>query len=353
MEPVDREETVGRWRMDWAGDLPARTPEDQARLLRDVHRAIVELQEAARGSQPPERALHAHGIFATEGATLRVRGEIPPTLRLGPFVPGATWPALVRLSSAYPRAQSEEAADQRGLAVRITEGDRRLDLLGTTGEAHHASDAEAMVVSLRAAAVAARGRTGAQIRALAEILHHLGIADGLRMVRTIGKARDAGSSLAGLTFFSRAPFQLGNHAVRYRLAPPPGADPACHGSGRDALLRDLLLRLREGPIRWTLELQGYLDPRRTPMKDHRIPWDSPWLPVADLELARAELTPASARAQTVRLSERVAFRPDPEWDDALGPVLHPLGDLNIIRDVAYGAGSEGRSTSGGCPVMRS
>jgi hypothetical protein len=89
------------------------------------------------------------------------------------------------------------------------------------------------------------------------------------------------------------------------------------------------------------------------MKDHRIPWDSPWLPMADLELAPVEITPASARAQTVRHSGRTAFHPDPDWHDALGPVLHPLGDLNIIRDVAYGASTEGRSTFGGCPMMRS
>lgn len=168
------------------------------------------------------------------------------------------------------------------------------------------------------------------------------------MVRTIAKARDEGTSLAGLTFFSRAPFQLGNHAVRYRLTPEPGVDPALHGVGPDALLKDLLHRLRVGPIRWTLELQGYLDSSRTPMKDHRIPWDSPWLPVADLEFSPVELTPASARAETVRHSEGAAFRPDPDWGDPQGPVLHPLGDLNRLRAVAYAASAEGRSTPTGC-----
>ena len=126
MTGIDSEEWDGvirSWSLDWARDLPIRTQEEEATLLRDVRLASLELQEATRGDQRPGRALHAHGILATDRATLRIRGEVPQALRLGPFIPGASWPALVRFSNGLPthsirrgpRSARARRADHRGL----------------------------------------------------------------------------------------------------------------------------------------------------------------------------------------------------------------------------------------------
>jgi len=335
---------VGAWSLDWLQALPVRTPQEEARLLEEVRSAIVELQEAARAGGAPDRALHPHGIHATRSAHLTMASDLPEAIRLGPFQPDTTWPVLVRLSSAYPRVQPEETPDQRGLGVRLVNGDRRLDLLATTGEAHHASDAWAMIASLRAAAAAARGGAAGRAGALARLVRRLGLPDGLRMLRTVSRAREAGVSLAGMTFYSRAPFQLGVFAVRYRFAPAAGVDPVLHGHGDDALLQDLLGRIRKEPVRWTLELQGFLDPVRTPMDDHRIRWESPWLSVGELVLEPVELEVSAARAMTEALSREADFRAEPDWPDPHGAVLAPLGDLNRLRAVAYGASSAGRGS---------
>ena len=67
----------------------------------------------------------------------------------------------------------------------------------------------------------------------------------------------------------RAPFQLGPYAVRYRFTPVADLDATVHGEGADALRDDLLGRLAKGPVRWDFAIQGFLDPARTPMDDHR------------------------------------------------------------------------------------
>jgi hypothetical protein len=171
------------------------------------------------------------------------------------------------------------------------------------------------------------GRVGA----LAILVRAIGPRDGLRMVRTVSRAAQAGVSLAALTFYSRAPFQLGPFAVRYRFAPLGVADAAVRGTGPDALSVDLGRRLEEGPLRWSFELQGYRDPASTPMDDHRVAWRSAWLPVATLTLRGARTPPAP-----------LALRATPSWSGANSAVLEPLGDLNMLRAAAYEVSQVGR-----------
>jgi hypothetical protein len=133
-----------------------------------------------------------------------------------------------------------------------------------------------------------------------------------------------------MTFYSRAPFQLGSFAVRYRFAPVGPLDQAVRGTGPDALTRDLELRLQQGPISWSFDLQGFLDADRTPMADHRIAWRSPWLPIARLTLgaSRVPLDSLALRAGSVRSGDIA--------------VLEPLGELNLLRNAAYEVSQAGR-----------
>jgi len=188
-----------------------------------------------------------------------------------------------------------------------------------------------MIASLDAAASAARGGVAGRIRALATLIGALGVGDALRLTRTVSHAAGRGVSLAAMEFYSRAPFQLGERAVRYRFAPQRDIDSAVRGTGPNALSDDFRLRLTEGPVRWSFELQGYLDPVRTPMDDHRIPWQSPWLPVAWLTVTETSTAPVP-----------MALRAAPSWPASNGPALEPLGDLNLLRGAAYEVSQRGR-----------
>lgn len=322
---------VASWSHDWRAAMPVRTPEERAALVSEARRVVSALQEAARDGGRPGHALHRKTIAESADATFDIARDVPAALQVGPFTPGASWPATVRLSSAFPLARSDEVPDQRGLGVRIADGGRRLDLLATTGEAHHARDARAMIASLGAAASAARGGVSGRIGALVTLVRAIGPRDGLRLVRTVSRAAQAGVSLAALTFYSRAPFQLGAFAVRYRFAPSGQVGATVRGAGADALAADLGQRLADGPLCWSFELQGYRDPASTPMDDHRVAWRSDWLPIATLTLR--SLTTHSAR---------FALRATPAWPGATDPVLEPLGDLNMVRGAAYEASQTGR-----------
>jgi hypothetical protein len=189
-----------------------------------------------------------------------------------------------------------------------------------------------MLASLGAAATAARGGVTGRVGAVIVLVRAIGVRDGLRMARTILRAAEAGVSLAALTFYSRAPFQLGPFAVRYRFAPLGGIHAGVRGAGPDALALDLRQRLDEGPLSWSFDLQGYLEPSSTPMDDHRVAWRSAWLPVARLSLRGADPSPTS-----------LALSATPSWSGATGAVLEPLGDLNLLRAVAYDTSQAGRA----------
>ncbi len=323
---------VAAWSRDWPQALPRRSPAEEAALVERARTTVVRLQEKARGGGAPGHALHRHAIFATPDAEVRIGDDLPAEIALGPFRRGATWQAAVRFSSAFPGSRPDTVPDQRGVGIRIVDGDRRLDLLATTGEAHHARDGGAMIASMEAAAAATTGGVRGKVGALITLVRRLGIRDGVRMTRTLLGAAESGVSLAALAFYSRAPFQLGDFAVRYRLrgvAPHAGV----RGAGDRCLTHDLAARLGEAPASWDLEFQGFLDPARTPMDDHRIRWDSPWITVGRLSVPRGT-APGPI--------DREAFRATPAWPDEGGPVLAPLGDLNLLRQAAYAASRGGR-----------
>jgi len=328
----DGDAIVASWGTDWRAALPVRSSTELAALYAEARRAVTVLQESARTDGRVGQALHRKGIFESAHAGLEISAAVPEILQIGPFTPGAVWPVSVRFSSSFALAQSDEVPDQRGLGVRLGDGERRVDLLATTGEAHHARDARAMLASLGATATAARGGVVGRIGAAVVLVRALGVRDGLRMVRTVLNAAQAGVSLAALPFYSRAPFQLGPFAVRYRFSPSGGVHAGVRGTGPDALALDLRQRLDEKPLSWSFDLQGYLDPHSTPMDDHRVAWRSAWLPVASLSLRGPDPSPTS-----------LALSATPSWSGASGAVLEPLGDLNLLRAVAYEVSQAGRS----------
>jgi hypothetical protein len=322
---------VATWGHDWRAALPVRSADEQAALIAEARKAVASLQAAARGEGAAGHALHRKSILESSNASFEALTTVPKAIQIGPFTPGAERPASLRLSSAFPAARRDDVPDQRGLAVRVSDGARRLDLLATTGESHHARDARAMIASLGAAASMASGGVSGKLGALVVLIRAIGVRDALRMVGTVSRAAQAGVSLAAHTYYSRAPFQLGDFAVRYRFAPLGGVPAALRGTGPEPLALDLQLRLEERSLTWSLDLQGYLDSERTPMDDHRVPWRSPWIPVARLTL-RGGRTPPPL----------LAFDPRPLWSAANGPVLEPLGDLNMLRGAAYELSQVGR-----------
>ena len=310
--------SLARWSTRWAEHLPILSLDDQERLLAEADATITALQRAAGLSG--KRALHAACPYATEDAELRIRADLPAALYHGLLQPGARYPAILRYSSASSKLQNEQAADQRGLAVRVLGSDgQRQDLLHTSSsEAHHARNAEAMLVSLRAAA-AGMGPFG-KLGALWTLAWGLGPSEALRIAKTLPTWADQGRSLASLSYFSRTPFRVGPYAIKTRLVPPEGVRPDAQELGAD-----VAARRAAGDVVYRWEAHGFTTPEETPLDDHRIPWGSPWVPLGELVLPQRTAPESAEMAARV---EAMSFGTHVRWD---ADSFQPLGDLNLIR----------------------
>src|SRR5262249_42870448 len=159
--------------------------------------------------------------------------------------------------------------DLRGIAVRLHLDDGGVqDFLMTDAPLSHARDARQFMVAAKALAHGSRALT------LLELLRGLGVAETARMLLALARGARVVASLTTEQYFSRGPFTLGPYAAKLRLQPEARVRPGCLAprgrSGDDFLREDLAERLREGPVRWDLQIQRYVDLQSTPLEDGTV-----------------------------------------------------------------------------------
>lgn len=143
------------------------------------------------------------------------------------------------------------------------------------------------------------------------------------------------SSLAAERYWSGHAYLLGNEsAMKFSVTPEPNLTPATNAPlhHRDYLRMDLLHRLKQAPIRFTLNVQPEISPKTTPIENTLIEWkesDSPSIPVAELEFTRES---ATIDNEALRFSPGHFIAPH-----------RPLGNLARGRLFTYAASQEGRS----------
>jgi hypothetical protein len=319
---------------NWRED-PA--PDEDDRFAKLAKR-FVALQglNAKRG---PGRALHRkhhHGYVAS----LEVFANVPDHARHGLFARAATYEALVRFSNGSHASQADAIDDVRGIAVKVlgVTGPKVLgeastqDFLAVLGSSTPFRTADEFVATVWAS----RSKPLAPFRLIGSL--------GFRRAVTILRQLVAGlkgprRSLTTRSFYSALPIQCGPYAARFAFVPQSVGDHTVP-SGRDFYADDLAARLREGPLRYDLAMQFFVDEGRTPIEDGSVDWAeavSPYTPVATLVIDRQDVTSARGKAITERI-ERLSFDP---WH-AL--VEHkPLGNLMRARRHAYFASTRGRS----------
>ncbi len=204
----------------------------------------------------------------------------------------------------------------------------------TTSERFMTKDAKGAIVG-----AAARGMgLGELVKGV--LRGRIGPIAAVQMVIAGKKVQSKDVSLAASTFWSRTPFQLGEYAVKLRLVPITPGETALGTNGEHELTQDLQERLAAGPVRYRLQVQGYRDPKTTPLNDAREAWDSPWATVGELTLPRPGKG-TGAEAAVDGLSYGIGNRWSPEAASLKG-----IGDINAIREAAYKASAEGRGVVG-------
>ncbi|MBK8011430.1 MAG: hypothetical protein IPK13_08770 [Deltaproteobacteria bacterium] len=357
-------EVISTWSKNWEEALPARGQSEMSALIDDAVASTRALQRKANvepGTSlcPVHRGFQAKGTYATTQAKFKVAANLPEALRVGPFAPGAEYRSIVRFSNASSTVQSDELADQRGIGFRLVGDNGQIqDITLTSGSGeNHARDAAEFVASIHAAQHLTKGGITGKAGAIASLATEIGPFDALKMVRASGEAKDQGLSLTANTFYSRAPFKLGDYAVKMRLAPVGVENPGLVGQGgSDALTQDFVERRQQGPVRFALQVQGFKDQEHTSMTDHRSEWQSPWITVGQLVFPRQpRASEAAARSVSSEVSSALAFTPFNQWDGENGEVLKPLGELNALRRDVYreSARESGRAgpATRGCPFL--
>ncbi len=318
---------------DWTEIYEGGSPETEKEIFRQLAQTMLAVQEANRqkaGAVQASRALHAKVIAAVSNAVLSIDENLPESLRVGHFQPGASLAAAVRFSNASGVPQPDGTPDMRGVAVRLDTGAGTFhDLLMTNFPVSHARNARQFV---EFASIASGDRT----QMMARLEQAFGQSEAKRLVEAIAKGMRPSRSIALERFWSRGAILWGSAPVRFNLIPDADAvdapfDIAARGEG---LREELAARLAERDVRYRLAIQHYKSELVTPIEDGAVEWTeiaSPSIEIATLRIPKQDIQGVDGRHQMSAI-DALAFNP---WN---APALfRPLGNLNRARRDVYGA----------------
>jgi hypothetical protein len=323
--------------VSWSERFLGGSPEKEADVFRVFAEEIRGVQARnRRRSGPIERAFHAKQVAGIAGARFLVSPDLREELRSGVFAAGAEYRATVRFSNASGITRPDTEPDLRGIAIRVhvdSRGPAVQDFLMTNAPASHARDAAQFMAAARATA------GGRRLRALLSLIRSIGLREALRMLKAIRRASGRPvASLATEAFWSRAPYAVGPHALKFKLEPtaPPSSVPP---PGPNALREELVGRLRREDVRFLFRVQQFVDERTTPIEDGTVEWlerDAPPQTIGELIIPRQDLTePVAGEGEAA--VDALAFDP---WHTTEG--IRPIGSLNRARRIIYESSAANR-----------
>ncbi|HEU4776853.1 MAG TPA: catalase family protein [Telluria sp.] len=308
-----------------------------------------------------KRDAHAksHGVLVGE---VTVYPNLPPHLAQGVFAKPATYPVVLRLSSAPGDVNSDKVPSPRGMAIKM---------LGVSGhqflpQRQQASTQDLLLVNHP---VIAFGHAAAYLQtqkllekhkddsdttrrifaALAhggsKALHAFGITSPI--IDTVGAPNN---HILGETFFSMAAIRFGDYVAKLCAAPLSDNVRALTGQavdtdGGDSALRDLVVAFfRQQGAEYELRAQLCTGTDQMPIEDASIDWPqglSPYQPLARLTIPPQE---AYSPARRVFADDVLSFNPWHCIDEH-----RPLGSIMRARIKAYEASSAFRHTMNAQP----
>jgi hypothetical protein len=142
-------------------------------------------------------------------------------------------------------------------------------------------------------------------------------------------------SLATEVFWSRCPIAIGDCAVKYLLQPERLAGtPSVSVPGDDYLRKELIERLKRGPVTYSLATQRFVDERATPIEDMVTSWDDAGAPtqtLGELIIAQQDLS-GTAGEEAGQAAEELDYNP---WNCVAN--IRPIGRMSRARLHVYEA----------------
>lgn len=318
------------WRERYLGGSPDRERELFAGFARDILRLQNAVERRAKSGRLL-RGFHAKQVMGVAG-TLRVRHDLPAELHVEHCLqPKLELPVLIRYSTSSHDVKPDAKRNGHGIALRIQHAAGVLDLLFSDSPASHARDAQQFMTFVKVLSAPLPYKPVC-------LLRELGLKESARLVRGLLKQTFwIKQSLAARRFWGKTPMRINAQAVKYQLV-PRGSASSAGARGVNFLRDDLIQCLAEGPIRYELRIQRFVDEERTPLEDHSVEWseqDAPAELLGELVIEQGafQRQPADLEARI----ERLAFNP---WHTT--DALRPLGSLNRARKFVYAASADHR-----------
>lgn len=307
------------------------------------------------------RDAHAksHGVLIGQ---LSVHDKLPSHLAQGVFAKPATYPVVIRLSTAPGDIDSDKVSAPRGMAIKM---------LGVSGRQFLPRRQQATTQDLLLVnhPVIAFGHAAAYLQVQKLLEKHMDDSDttkrivaalargGSKALHAFGIESPAIDTLGapnnhilGETFFSMAAVRYGDYVAKLCAAPLSDnvrrltGQPVDSGAG-DSVLRELVVEFfKHQGAEYELRAQLCTGTDRMPIEDASIDWpqeESPYQPVARLTIAPQD---AYSPARRVFADDVLSFNP---WHCI--EEHRPLGSIMRARIKAYEASSAFRHTMNAQP----
>lgn len=262
---------------------------DESSLANDILKAMAATSQKTfdlRRHAFRDAFAKSHGFLKGE---LTVSADLPEHLRQGVFARAATYPAVIRLSSASGDVVSDTIPDARGMAIKLigVEGARLLpndtsknqDFLlvnvpvfspGTLARYKQSIGASKV---LGGAPEFVQRLVAASARGVEAIEEKVGAEPSARLQRA---ARD-NANLLGETYHSMAALRFGKYIAKISTAPLSANVKALTGKKMDEIdgstMRDLVVdHFRREGAEYQLRAQLCVDLDRMPIEDASVLW---------------------------------------------------------------------------------
>lgn len=313
-----------------------RVAADEAVRHAGYAREFKEIQALKSAKFGKGRTLHRKQLLALQG-TFEVLANLPGHARHGLFAKPASYEAWVRLSNGGTDIQSDRKPDIRGFAIKV----RGLNAPGALGSGPTDCQ-DFLLINHPAFAFAGADEFVGLVKNLSKgpgallgyLVSRYGFLGALRLMKDFAQTfKRPFSGFATEPFYTATPIACGPYAARVRLL--PASDVAKPGASAD-WAADFRSRLAQGPLRFELQLQFFVDEASTPIEDASVDWPeavAPYVTVGVLTLPSLAAD-GEALAKTI---EAAAFDP---WAALMEH--RPLGEVMRARKAVYFQSQQGR-----------
>lgn len=275
-------------------------------------------------------------------AKFRIDEHLPEYLYTSVFKPGKSYDALIRVSNASGKIQSDKKKDFRGFAIKL------LDVSGKRFSSDEKQTQDFLLMSFPTMPLGTvklfRDAVYYSIKVNPIVLLLKLIFTGKASVlKQLSQGKKFDTSPLDITYWSTTPYQFGSKQVKYKIVPTSKVKSTLPEKLTDNYLtQNMSKHLAKSPASFDFFVQCFENEKTTPIEDAAVEWKTPFIKVATLEIEPQEID----TRKRFELAEQLYF----SLTNAV--VEHaPLGGINRARTQIYSHLSQFRNKNNGKEML--